>query len=251
MNPLEHKKIAVIGCGTIGSHLSKFIAQTGAGTGTGTLTLIDNQSLSAANIGRHLLGIEYMGQNKAIALSHEIKRHLPDVNVRAISDDAWRSVRQLDLYDLVIDATGEESLSISINEYFIDRRFNDSPTPAVLHIWLSGRGDAAQMLLVHSKEFACYKCLSPDFGGTERYSPLLSDYNPKGIPAACGDSAYMPYGVGSPAIAAGLANVAVVDWATSNGRPHLRTIPINSRTTKNIGDGNPKRNERCPACGKR
>jgi len=52
---LDGKAIALVGCGTLGSHLAKFLIQSGAGA-SAPLTLIDSQVLSAGNIGRHYLG---------------------------------------------------------------------------------------------------------------------------------------------------------------------------------------------------
>ena len=43
-NPLFGRRIALIGCGTIGSHLAKFLVQSGSGHEGGTLLLLDNQS---------------------------------------------------------------------------------------------------------------------------------------------------------------------------------------------------------------
>ena len=76
---LSGKSIALVGCGTIGSHLAKMLAQTGAGFGVdGHLTLYDQQNLSAGNIGRHLLGVPDIGNPKATAVSRMLLTLYPD-----------------------------------------------------------------------------------------------------------------------------------------------------------------------------
>ena len=53
-SPLIGRRIALIGCGTIGSHLAKFLVQSGAGHEGGTLVLLDNQSFEPGNVGTAL-----------------------------------------------------------------------------------------------------------------------------------------------------------------------------------------------------
>ena len=62
---LAVKKLALIGCGTIGGFLALQLAQSGAGAKAGRLVLFDNQILTSSNLGRHLLGLPYLRRNKA------------------------------------------------------------------------------------------------------------------------------------------------------------------------------------------
>jgi hypothetical protein len=55
------KKIVLVGCGALGSHVAHFLAKSGVGH----LVLIDDQYLSWDNIGRHLLGALFVMKNKA------------------------------------------------------------------------------------------------------------------------------------------------------------------------------------------
>ena len=54
---LAGKKIALVGCGTIGGYLSDMLVKAGAGTCGGQLTLVDFDGLLPQNIGRHRLGL--------------------------------------------------------------------------------------------------------------------------------------------------------------------------------------------------
>lgn len=246
-SPLVDRRIALIGCGTIGSHLAKFLLQSGAGHGKGTLLLLDNQALQPGNVGRHYLGMGSIGDNKAEGLKAELASCFPDANILPMNIDATKFLSGLIGYDLVVDATGEEALSISINHFFVRRR-DEGTSPDVLYVRLFGNGAAAQVLLVDDAPYACFKCLRPDHGGEWRFNPLKHDFEPVQSPATCGESQYIAYGVAAPATAAALALQVALDWNSGNSAPRLRTAQIDKNETRYIKDKNPQRSERCSAC---
>ena len=245
---LAGRRIAIIGCGTIGSHLAKFMVQSGAGHDGGTLLLVDDQLLEPGNVGRHYLGTSYIGIMKSDGLRQQLVREFPDLNVASFTVDAVRYFETMTAYDLVVDATGEEALSCSINEYFVQQRTRGDG-PDVLHVWLFGNGVAAQSLLVDVEEYACYKCLKPQLDGSWRFSPLKSTARATRVPAACGESQFIAYGVAAPAIAAALALQIAIDWSNGNPSPRLRTVRVERKDTVNIAHKNPDRSRRCQACG--
>ncbi len=247
--PLVGRRIAVIGCGTIGGHLAKLLVHSGAGHGDGSLLLLDNQRLEPGNIGRHVLGSIKIGEYKADGLKHELQHQFPDAHVRAIHSDAASSLAMLADYDLVIDATGEEALSNTINHYFVSLRSTEK-APDVLHISLYGNGLAAQALLVDGNQYACLKCLKPDHRGDERYSPLKPGIAAVHSAAACGEAQYVAYGIAAPVMAAALVIQLTLDWNAGNPGPRMRTIRVEKKDTREITDKNPERSERCPACAK-
>ena len=133
---LKGKRITVVGCGAIGSHVAPGLIRLGAGTGKGRLDLVDHDDMKPENLGRHVLGYPALFKHKAEALGDELKRQFPFSKVRV----RVRSVQGLsDLFDadLVIDATGEEAVSEMINAMRLDR---DTDTP-VLHVRIRGNGE--------------------------------------------------------------------------------------------------------------
>lgn len=248
-SPLTARRIALVGCGTIGSHLAKFLVQNGAGHGDGTLLLLDNQSLEPGNVSRHYLGTTWIGENKTDAMKQDLLRHFPEANIRAVTTDAEGFLPDLARYDLVVDATGEEALSMSINHRFVRDRGEHDDTPDVIHVRLFGNGAAAQALLVDGPEFACFKCLKPDHNGEWRFNPLKSGIVATQTAAACGESQYIAYGVAAPAMAAALGLQLVLDWNRGTPAPRLRTMRVEKEDTKEVKDKNPEPSDRCPACG--
>ncbi len=245
---LAGKRIVVVGCGTIGGHLAKFLAHSGGGYDGGSLTLIDNQLLAPGNIGRHLLGVMHVGQNKAEACREELLRLFPDSTILPITGDAVRMLGHLSGADLVIDATGEEALSATLNDTFVKARVSGRSAPCAIHIWLFGNGAAAQGILTGTVDTACYKCLRPNLREPWRFDPILHKQQLIVAPAACGEAPFLPYSIAAPAMAAALAAQMAMDWASGRPRPTLRTIRIDHAVTRQIKDQSPHRSERCPAC---
>lgn len=248
-SPLAGRKIALVGCGTIGSHLAKLLVQSGAGHADGSLLLLDNQTLEPGNVGRHFLGTTSIGESKAVALKEDLVQRYPEANMLPMFMDVVRFYDSLANYDLVIDATGEEALSISINHYFVQRRIKFKEAPDVIHARLFGNGAAAQVLLVDGSEFACFKCLKPDHEGSWRFNPVKPDFTPTLTPAACGETQFVAYGVAAPAMAAALALQIALDWNSGSQSPRMRTLRIEENATVDVRNKNPDRSPRCPACG--
>jgi len=76
-NPMLRKmqacSVGIVGCGAIGGYLARGLAQAGVGS----LILVDQDWLKAANLGRHVLGAEWIGRRKATALSEQLGRDFP------------------------------------------------------------------------------------------------------------------------------------------------------------------------------
>lgn len=244
---LGGKQIALVGAGTIGGWLARLLAQSGAGTAGGRLFLLDEQSLQPGNLGRHWLGMPYIGMNKAVGARKELLRTNPDCDVAAIAESAFRHSALLADCDLIIDATGEQAVSDVLNADFVQARRERGSTPTSLHVWLVGSGVAAQALLADSPDHACFRCLRTAHG-IERFRLLDPDHQVALTPANCGEGSYFAYGVGAPAMAAGLALQMCLDWAKGAPSPRLRTIRINHEATFEVKDKNAAPLESCPAC---
>lgn len=248
MKMLAGKTIALIGCGTIGSFLAKQLAQSGAGSNGGKLILIDKDVLQPGNLGRHLLGMRDLGRNKADGCRDNIMNDLPHLDVAADPGDAMTKFGAISRCALVIDATGEEALSIALNHFAVAHRPN---FPPVLYVWLAGNGAIAQALLCDGPEHACYKCMKPQLEGQPRYRAVRSegdihiDSN-----AACGDGLFVPFPVSRAVAAAALGLDAALAWASDAPEPRFRNRLLDATQAFDRKDANPQPAETCPACGK-
>jgi molybdopterin/thiamine biosynthesis adenylyltransferase len=244
---LAGNRVVLVGLGTIGGYLGKFLVQSGAGHKGGQITFVDKQSFTPGNVGRHLLGLASTGRNKAEACRDFLAALYPDNDITAVADDAWRHLDALSRYHLLIDATGDEAVSFNLNRHFVGLRVAGRPAPNCLHIWLKGNGVATQALLVDTPTSACFRCLR-QLNGSERYPVLKADHPAHLTPANCGEGAYFAYGVGASVIAAGLAAQMSLDWARAQPAPRFRTLRVVQDATMSVKDQNPQRLEGCPAC---
>jgi len=247
MKNLTGKKVALIGCGTIGGFLAHALAESGAGVNSGQLHLFDRDILQTANLGRHLLGIPYLGKPKADGLRSFLMESLPHLSMQAFPIDITDQMERLLRYDLVIDATGEEALSIALNDFFVHHR---QDAPPILFVALHGNGAAAEALMVCSAEHACFKCLKPELAQQPRYRVLRDEQGTNVVRnMACGDAAYIPFPVSRSMQAAALALEMALDWVNDHPRPYLRVRTFDEERAYHVKDANPDRSARCPACG--
>ncbi|WP_036012231.1 ThiF family adenylyltransferase [Bradyrhizobium yuanmingense] len=242
---LAGKNIVLIGCGTIGGFLAYNLAQSGAGSLGGCLTLIDSDRLSPANLGRHILGMSFLGQNKADGCAEYIREQLPHLAVDSRPVDATAILKSLS-GDLVIDATGEEPFSIALNHHAVSQRPN---YPPVLHAWIVGNGGAAQVLLCDGLEQGCFKCQKPKLAGEPRYRVMRPDSDNELLRnPACGDGLYAPFPVSASMSAAALALDLVLAWNSGDPRHRYRTRVLDPDRSFQIKDMNLTPAPECPAC---
>lgn len=236
-NTLAGKKIALVGCGTIGGYLSDMLVKAGAGTSGGKLTLVDFDSLLPQNIGRHRLGFPDLLSNKAEAMAKELKRLAPGAEVHALPVDVRKA--QLGQLDLLIDATGEESLG-----HWLSGRYR-APTP-MLSIWIEGPGTAVRALLRTTASGACYRCL----WHSNRRGELRSTLDPlPTILAGHGcEGLYVPFSASVSVHAASLGAEMALDWANGVYSPALRTRLIDRTHQLATPDCDPLRDRECPLC---
>lgn len=244
-SPLSGKRIALAGCGTIGSHLARFLVQNGAGN-QGNLLLVDDDQLSPGNLGRHLLGYQDIGRNKASALAEELEKFHPHVSISPISTNVQSAWSRVCGADLIIDATGVENLSEYMNLKAIEQQSSGQPC-AILHVFLWQNGIAAQSFLNADSGSACYRCLKP---GTQwRFDPR-KDVNQQAeiISNRCGDGPYLPFSVGASVSAAALALDATLSFFSARSGPTLRTLNLRPDLAKQIKDSRPEKSKDCPVC---
>lgn len=243
---LEGKKIALLGCGTIGGFLAQYLALSGAGQGKkGSLLLVDDDVLASANLGRHILSAGWLDSQKATACAELLESTIQGIRVEAFVGDARQKFRALMQFDVVIDATGEEALSLSLNAFALENR----PTfPPVLHVWVAANGGAVQAMMVDDPRFACLKCLKPDPDATPRFKVSKKDVNLVRS-VSCADSSFVPFPVTSSVHAAALGAQMVIEWMTGRKRDRFRTLTLDPEQAFKAKDQNVTRAKGCPACG--
>ena len=238
---LKDRRITLIGCGAIGGYLAQALVKLGAGSGTGSLTLIDPDLLAPGNLGRHFLGMDSLYKSKAVALQEVLTRQFPHAKIVA---EARSAAYPSDITgDLVIDATGEEAVSEAINA---NRRTKSRAEGVpVLHTWIVGNGECVQGLWVDQKKYACFRCMRRnDTARTPRF-PVI-DHDPETRIVGC--SAYTPYAVSAPMSASALAIDMIIDWLKGDVSPRFRTRCAEGADIRKTKNQNVSPLEGCPGC---
>lgn len=246
-SPLTGKKITLIGCGTIGSHLARFLVQSGAGSGQ-PFTLIDNEMLVSGNLGRHLLNFDDLGKSKSDALAKELSRFHPEVIIKSINKNILECADRIFDSDLIIDATGIENASEFLSRKALGER-QTGRTGNLLHIWLYGNGIAAQSFLNVGQGFACYSCLQPDPNQLRIGDPRKDVKKEPDIQhGSCGDGIFIPFLVSAPVVAAALALDATIDFFSGTPGSRFRSRVLNEAEAKYLNDRSPEQNNQCRVC---
>ena len=234
------KKVLLIGAGAIGGHLADLLVRSGAGFSGGNLTIVDKDILGAGNIGRHKLGFESLHSFKADALEKQLKESFPTADIRSNFSD----VREFELsqgFDLIINATGEQSLGD-----WLSMEFNQKQFSPMLTVWIEGPGAVVRSLLQPTKSHACYRCLH-DLDRTALFPAVDKQYEIKLGGHGC-ESLYVEYPATAALFAAGLANNHIIEWLNGKSSPLLRTTIIDSSYIKKTDDLDPEKLLDCPAC---
>nr|WP_246363094.1 ThiF family adenylyltransferase [Deinococcus budaensis] len=150
---LAGRRVLLIGCGSVGGHAAQMLASAGVGH----LTLMDSDRLAWENAFRHTMGLLGLHAAKVEALAQDLHARVPYVSVtpvpRMLPLGAGDDVPGLRGFDLVIDATGEPTVSLSLAAR--PDLFGSTP---VLHTWLEPLGLGGHAMVSRPGE-GCYTCL--------------------------------------------------------------------------------------------
>ncbi|ROU05506.1 ThiF family adenylyltransferase [Lysobacter enzymogenes] len=237
LKTLAGKHIVLIGCGTIGGYLSDMLVKSGAGTSGGLLTLVDNDYFSAQNIGRHRLGFPGILEKKSDALAAELMRQSPGAEIRSLPVDVKKA--HIAVADLVIDATGEETLG-----HWLCAKFSGSTD--MLSVWIEGPGTAVRSLLKSGKNGACFRCLWQN--NREGHLRSIEGPVPEVFAGHGCEGLYVPFPAYVSVQAASLGAKAVTDWINNISSPTLRTRLIDETKKIATPDCSPPSHAECPIC---
>ncbi|EPN8566524.1 ThiF family adenylyltransferase, partial [Enterobacter hormaechei] len=153
---LSDKRIALVGCGTIGGYIAELLLRNGAGCGKGLLHLFDDDIYRPSNFGRHILPSHDFGWSKALSLATKLQDsvHL-QTRVEGFYKQFPISIDVMKKYDIIIDATGRPPVSKRIAA--IVRQIPCEQRPIIIHAFNDGNGRASKVLIDDGR--SCYGCM--------------------------------------------------------------------------------------------
>ena len=150
---LSMRKVVIIGCGSVGAPIAQHLAMAGVGH----LRLVDPEVLSWANVGRHPLGAEHVGDNKAEALAQKLQVSYPHAEIRGF-DLSYAEFQSKDAplladADLIICATADWEMESLLN---LQHAYGEITAP-VLYTWTEPHACAGHSVFIPSTS-PCLQC---------------------------------------------------------------------------------------------
>ena len=255
-NGLLGKKVFQVGLGSIGGYMADSLIKIGAGIDD-EFTIIDNDILSIDNIGRHLLGIEYIGKSKSQAFKEYAQRqtfnqiqklktkdnNISDYNFQYFMDNP---------VDLIVDATG----SIEVQEYLNElvQQMPLESRPNLLHLWIFGNGECVQGFWHDAKlqdhQGGCIQCLGTSANGLFESTLPIRNLDKEQRFGVC--SAFTPYAVSGGMMASSLGINMILEWLeTGMVKNNYQTRYNSEYQNEKINDMLIMADVNCPYCGEK
>ncbi|WP_167396041.1 ThiF family adenylyltransferase [Lysinibacillus parviboronicapiens] len=184
----QGKKVVVIGCGAVGSHLIQGLFDLGVQQ----MLLIDPDELSFENINRHLCGADSVGLYKTVAIKKKFQRHYPTCQIHFYNYDVMQFLIQfpkgLNSYDLIISAISHTPIEQRMSEL----QQQGVITPPILNVWVEPYLAAGHAIWQNSASGVFFDSLFDT--GKYKYQVLKSASQYTQRELGCNTS-YVPYGV--------------------------------------------------------
>mgnify|MGYP000745714263 CR=1 FL=1 len=142
---MEEKRFLVAGLGSVGSNLCYYLN----GYNNAVFDLIDRDSLIIDNIGRHLLGFEYINQQKSYAVAHYLQQYRPDREVYALQKQLQQQKKdEINKASAIFVCTGD----VMSEKWLLSQMFEESIRKPAFILWLEPYGISGIMIYVNPKD---------------------------------------------------------------------------------------------------
>jgi len=186
---LANKSCLLLGCGSIGSRVAELLIRSGIGT----MVLVDKEEMRAGNVCRHVLGLDYIGQNKAQGLKQFLHKRNPEAKIAGFASDILSEPETLSemvrVADLVVSCLGNDAAELFVSSASLA---NDK-TVLFCRSYLQGR--VGQIFLFQPPaHHSCFDCASLYLESPDCTVPRLPEVPYEemvGLDADCG-AAFLP-----------------------------------------------------------
>lgn len=136
----QSQHVLILGAGALGSFVVEHLAKAGVGQ----ITLVDPDILTAANIGRHLLGVDSVNKLKAKAVAERVNLGYPATTItpKVMSAAQWFQKNDLSSVDYILDITGESDV-----RRLVERTRQEHACPLLIG-WMEPFAAAAHVCLL-------------------------------------------------------------------------------------------------------
>jgi molybdopterin/thiamine biosynthesis adenylyltransferase len=139
---MKNKRFLVVGIGSVGSNLCYYLN----GYNNAAFALIDRDWLTVDNIGRHLLGFEYISQSKSYAVAHYLQQYRPDRKVQALQKNLQElKEEEINKASAIFVCTGD----VMSEKWLLDKMAEGSVRTPAFVLWLEPYGISGIMIYVN------------------------------------------------------------------------------------------------------
>jgi sulfur-carrier protein adenylyltransferase/sulfurtransferase len=200
---LRAKTVLLFGGGSVGAPVGHQLAMAGVGH----IMTVDPANLSWANVGRHPLGADHVGERKAIALAETWRKAYPHARFEGFDSTAHRFLTEhpelVAKADLIICATADWKAELELN---LRQRAGEIVAP-ILYAWTEPNACAGHAVLIFPGS-ACFQCGFSLSGDCKLQVTAWPGEKKQQMEPACG-AIFQPYGpielLGTISVAASLA----------------------------------------------
>jgi len=156
---LQARSAVVLGVGSVGASVAELLAKAGVGR----IVLVDEGVFDSANIGRHVLGAQALGANKASALAQLLSARFPHLTINdqpsSLEEVNSRSPDLLRKADLIISTMGNWRSESLLSALAVDA----ADLPPILFGWTEAHAAAGHAVVCFPRQ-GCLRCISDDSG---------------------------------------------------------------------------------------
>ncbi len=153
------RHVVIAGLGAIGSRVAEHLALAGVKK----LTLVDHDKFSADNLGRHLLGMDAIGEHKITELEKHLKNRIPGLNISAQKAHINKFLRKgfPQGTDAIVLTTGNSPTERAI----IRRAYQEDWPTLIVSASVEAWGLGGHAIAMRPGSPGCLECLyyDPDF----------------------------------------------------------------------------------------
>lgn len=155
-NTKSDKKVAIIGCGSLGSYVSTELIKSGISD----LVLVDGDWFTKENTFRHTLPHLLRNINKSIALKVTLEGIHPEISVESypcnLDNSNIESIIKKHNIDIIIFCIGSTDEQVELSKSLLGNKCS------VIYSWLESNGQDSRMIGIPVNTYGCYMCLKKE-----------------------------------------------------------------------------------------
>lgn len=149
---MKEKHFLIAGLGSIGSNLCYYLN----GYNNATFSLTDRDWLTVDNIGRHLLGFEYIDQYKSNAVAHYLQQYRPDRKMNVMQKNLQQlNEKEINKCNTIFVCTGD----IMSEKWLLHKMEECSIRKPAFVLWLEPYGISGIMIYINPEDRESVKTL--------------------------------------------------------------------------------------------